>query len=164
MHCSGNGGRQRAVRAQVQRGSGQRCWFAIPFWQRMGANFEHVWSIFGPRVHFYNYVLYDSGKGTKLLKKLAPFWGHLWTVWGLGTELGGGLSAHLVGHLQDPCILSPRVDDSNRHTCVKRQIENRSLSKGSCNTLAPALRVQHADRAEPILWTGTTPARNAGTQ
>ena len=69
----------------MQRGSGQRCWFAIPFWQRMGAIFEPFWSIFGPRVHFCNYVLYVGPRGTKLLKSIGPIWGHFLTVlvfWG----------------------------------------------------------------------------------
>ena len=69
----------------MQSDSGQRCWFAMPFWQRMGAIFEHFWSIFGSRAHFYNYVLYVGPRGTKLLKSIGPFWGHFLTVlvfWG----------------------------------------------------------------------------------
>ena len=30
-----------------------------------GAIFEHFWSIFGPRIHFGNYVLYVGPRGTK---------------------------------------------------------------------------------------------------
>ena len=56
----------------------------MPFWQRVGAIFEHFWSIFGPRVHFYNYVLYDSEQGTKRKKNSLPFRVTFGAVWGFG--------------------------------------------------------------------------------
>ena len=47
--------------ALVDESGGQFRTFLVDFW----SIFEHFWSIFGPRVHFCNYVLYDSEKGTK---------------------------------------------------------------------------------------------------
>ena len=55
----------------------------MPFWQRMGAIFEHFWLFFGPRVHFCNYVLYDPEQGTNP-KKNAPFLDHFWIVSAFG--------------------------------------------------------------------------------
>ena len=87
----------------MQRGSGQRCWFAIPFWQRMGAIFEHFWSIFGQfskifghffgsRVHFCNYVLYVGPRvtfGSQKVPKLKKASPHLGVTFGAFWCLGG---------------------------------------------------------------------------